>query len=380
MMSLLDNAGNDRIVQLGIAQTAANLLPASPLASAARSVLRRGGAEHLAYGRPAGEAALAVQIARLLMRRGCQIDPDELVITNGCQQALMLALLAVAEPGDTVAVESPTYPGMLHAIEALGMQVIEIPSDPTTGICLDALRSAIGQWPVRACYVMPTVSNPLGSSMCESDRRRLIQLLSEAQIPLIEDDTTASLQFAERASTPLKAHDSGGRVLTCSSFSKTVGAGYRIGWMVPGRYAARVRELKYVADMGNAGITQAILAQYLARGTYWRDLRRANRIHREAVTALTNTIARHFPHGTRWTEPSGGFLVWVELPQAIDGEALHREALQQDIHIAAGSLFSASNRFPNCVRIGWGGAWNDGVERAVAAIGAIACGLQSKAA
>ena len=207
MMSLLDNAGNDQIVQLGIAQTAADLLPATPLASAARSVLRRGGAEHLAYGRPAGEAALAVQVARLLMCRGCQIDPDELVITNGCQQALMLALLAVAEPGDTVAVESPTYPGMLHAIEALGMQVIEIPSDPTTGICLDALRSAIGQWPVRACYVMPTVSNPLGSSMCESDRRGLIQLLSEAQIPLIEDDTTAGLQFAERASTPLKAHD-----------------------------------------------------------------------------------------------------------------------------------------------------------------------------
>jgi DNA-binding transcriptional MocR family regulator len=271
-----------------------------------------------------------------------------------------------------VAVETPTYFGVLQAIEDLGLRAVEIPSRPREGMDLDALESSLKLSPVKAVVAMPTVSNPLGCTMSDADKERLVKLLARRDLPLIEDDVYGELSFDGTRPRPAKAWDDGGRVLLCGSISKTLAPGYRVGWLSAGRYTEVVRRLKFSSTVANPTLPQLAVAEFLASGGYDRHLRRLRAQLYAQVDRTGEAIAATFPSGTRVSAPSGGFVLWLELPAQVDAYALQARALEKKVAIAPGPIFSARGRYKNCIRLSCGLPWSPRVENALAVVGELA--------
>lgn len=321
-----------------------------------------------------GNADLRRQIAQRYLADGLQVHTDEIVITDGALEALNLCLGAVTRPGDSVIVESPTFYGALQALERLGLQAIEVPTHPREGVDLAALARAIERHAPAACWLMTTFQNPLGSLMPTPKKKALVALLAQHGIPLIEDDVYAELYFGDKRPLPAKAFDTQGLVMHCSSFSKCLAPGYRIGWAAPGRYAKAVARSKLTSTLGASAPVQAGLAHYLERGGFDKHLRRLRLTLANQQAPMVQAVARHFPAGTRATRPAGGYFLWVELPEHVDALALHRAALAQGISVAPGPIFSASQAFAHCLRLNYGHAWDARTEAAIATLGRLAGG------
>lgn len=315
---------------------------------------------------------LTREIARRYLQAGAPLGHDELVVTLGCTEALNLSLRAVTRPGDTVAIETPAYFGLLQTLHSLGLRVLEIPTDPREGICLDSLRSAFETCEVKAVVVIPAFQNPLGASMPDEKKARLYDLLVEFDLPAIEDDIYGDLYFGERRPKPLKAWDRDGRVLLCSSFGKTLAPSLRVGWCAPGRYLERVRRLKFTNTLGTPVILQKTVSDFLRNGGYDHHLRSIRRAYRHQTQLFSQAIVRFFPAGTRISRPQGGFVLWLELPPGIDTTRLHHEAVQHRINIAPGQLFSVKDRYRHCLRINCGLPWSDRIESALETLGRLA--------
>ncbi|MBI1864724.1 MAG: PLP-dependent aminotransferase family protein [Nitrospirae bacterium] len=250
-----------------------------------------------AYDMPPGNEALRIQVARRMIEAGCTLGPHDLVTTCGAQEALNLCLKAVAKPGDTIAIESPTFYGILQAIEVLGLRALPIPTHPREGVNIEALRFAVEQKRVRACLFVTNYSNPLGSCTSDANKRRLVQTLAERDVPLIEDDIYGDLHFGPERPKVAKAFDRKGLVLLCSSFSKTLAPGYRVGWIAPGRFKERVEYLKFVSNIATPSLPQMAVAEFLSNGGYDRHLRRIRKVYADQVARTTRAISRYFPEG-----------------------------------------------------------------------------------
>ena len=372
IMDVLETLKNPALVPLGAAQPAAELLPVAALNRCISEVMRREPLSLFRYERTEGNAELRQQIARLMMLAGVDLGADDIVITNGGQEAMVLAIRAIAQPGDVIAVESPTYYGVLQAIQSLGMQVLEIPTDAREGMSLSALKLALEQWPIKAVFAMPTCSNPLGSSMSEEKKQALINLLREYDLPLIENDEHA--EFASAGSRPraAKHYDSDGRVLLCTSFSKTLAPGCRVGWIAPGRYQAQVTYLKYVSNLATPALTQRAIARFLQGGGYERHVRKLRQLYVRQQERLSQAIFHFFPPGTKSSHPAGGMVTWVELPGKLSGFELYKRAFEKGISIVPGRLFSVQNKYEHFIRLSCGGLWTPEIERAIVTLGQLA--------
>jgi DNA-binding transcriptional MocR family regulator len=371
-MQLIKAANDPNLLPLGAAVPHAQFMPVQAVAAAMTRTLRRHGASAATYAFPPGQIELRRQIARRMSELGCPTDPDNIVITNGCQEALGLALRALTRPGDVVAIESPTFYGLLQAIEAQGLKALEIPTHPHDGISLDALEFALEQWPVKVCIVTPNFSNPLGSCMSSERKRALVALLERKNIPLIEDDVYGDLGFEGARPGIAKAFESAGNVLYCSSFSKTLAPALRIGWIAAGRHQAQVEYHKYVLNLASPTAPQLAVADLLERGGYDRYLRQVRSDHATAVARMSQAVERFFPEGTRVTQPRGGFVIWIEFPGSVDGNALYHQALAHGISIAPGTMFSATGRYRNFIRLNCAVPWDARAERAIARLGQLA--------
>ncbi|MXR37350.1 aminotransferase-like domain-containing protein [Craterilacuibacter sinensis] len=325
------------------------------------------------YPFPPGSERLRRQIAQRALGSGCVLSPDDIVVTNGCSEALQLALHAVCKPGDTVGLESPTYFGLIPLAKSLGLSVIEIPTHPASGLSLDALELLLSEKRLSALVVQPTVQNPLGASMPLAARQRLAALVSEYRIPLIEDTPHADLFYGAAPPDSVKSCDKEGWVLLCSSFSKTLAPGFRIGWIAPGRFLHEVMRLKIAGSLGQPRLLEEALAEYLESGGFDHHLRFIRRQFMAQMEKLRAAVASHFPAGTRATSPSGGCLLWVELPKGVDTLALFQRALAEGITVAPGALYSARGRFNNCVRLSCCYPWTPAYERALLRFAALAC-------
>lgn len=352
VLDVLAGAADPGLINLGNAVAAPDLLPTTSINRCLMAVIREMPELSAVYDAPFGRTELRAQIVRLAQTAGVYLSPEEILITSGCQEGVTLCLRALARPGDTIAVESPTFFGTLQAIESLGMHALEIPTHPRTGICLDALEQALGQWPIRACVVMPTNSNPIGSCMPMEDRQALVELLARHEVPLIEDDACGDLGFASGPRPPAcKAWDRDGGVLMCSSFSKTLGPGYRLGWIAAGRHAERVRHMKQMSSFAPAPLQQLAIARFLARGGFDRHIAHARAGYAQRSARYAAAVAQHFPVGTRVAQPAGGTVLWVELPETLDTLTLYRRAHEARISFAPGALFTAQKRYRNALRL-----------------------------
>ena len=327
VMEVLEAARAGDVMPLGAACPAHELFPNEKLLRLMHAEGRRH--PHLlgAYAMSPGNERLRGIIARRSLDYGCRLSPDEIVVTNGCIEALNLALRAVARPGDTIALESPTYFTLLQIIESLGMKALEIPTHPREGISIEALDLATQKaGSVKAVIAMPNFQNPLGALMSDENKARLVQLLEARGIPLIEDDIYGDIHFAEQRPRAAKAWDRSGNVILCSSFTKTVAPGLRIGWIAPGRWYKQVEMLKFINSVATPELPQAAIAEFMANGGYDHHLRRLRSGFARQVQQTTEAIAQYFPKGTKVTRPAGGFVLWVELPPKVDALELFRRA------------------------------------------------------
>jgi DNA-binding transcriptional MocR family regulator len=360
------------VVQFGAALPSPDLLPTDKLNRTLAAIARSSGGAGISYDPPPGCPALRRQIARRSVEWGFALAAEDVITTVGAMEGLHLCLRAVAQAGDTVAVESPAFYGLFQLIESLGIKAIEIPVHPRTGIDLDVLDDILQAHRIKACLATPNFNNPLGSLMPDEAKQRLVAMLARREVPLIEDDVYGDLHFDEARPWPAKAFDSDGLVMLCSSFSKTLAPGYRVGWTAPGRFRDEVERLKFAQTIATPTLPQMAIADFVENGGYDHHLRQLRRRLSEQVRRVSEAIAEHFPPGTRVSRPAGGFVLWVEMPPGTSALDLHARALARDISIAPGPLFSAKPRFANCIRISCGYPWSEIVERSIQTLGRLA--------
>ena len=367
-MSLINEARQPGMVRLGAAVPQSELLPLGSLSRTLAGIARRHNRAAATYEQSQGNLDLRKQIVHLMRESGVRCSANDIIITNGCLEAMGLALRAVAKSGDSIAIESPTYFGVLQVIESLGMKVLEIATHPATGIDIDALKKAIKRRRVAACVLMPSFNNPIGSSMPEEHKQQVVALLADNEIPLIEDDVYGALSYASKRPKSAKAYDTRGNVIYCSSFSKTVAPGLRIGWMLAGNYRQQVIYQKFLDNISTTIYPQLTLAEFLSKGGYRRCIRHSARVYQQRMEQLRRWVSEIFPSGTRITNPQGGFLLWVELPKKYNCVELYRKAMDKKIAITPGILFSAQGQYKNHIRLSCGSVEGEQARKSIMAL------------
>lgn len=370
--SVYDQSSSGAGIDFGYVQTASGLLPGDRLGRMLVAVTRAakyGGVEHEPV---AGHLPLRQQIARRSLDWGCALSPDDLLITNGATSAIQLCLSAVARRGDTVAIESPSFLGILQLLEILALKALEIPCDPRYGMNLRSLENGLKRHRVAAVISATNFSNPLGSCMPDANKEALVAMLARREVPLIEDDANGDLPYGPTRPKVAKAFDRQGMVILCGSFSKTLAAGYRVGWLAAGRYRERIELLKLAQNEGAASVTQRAIAAFLESGGYDRHLRTLRHRLASSMQRASALVAEHFPPGTRMTRPKGGMALWLELPRRVSALKLYQLAAAEEIRIAPGPLFSARQELHHFIRLNTGVEWNDRVAAALVRLGQLA--------
>jgi DNA-binding transcriptional MocR family regulator len=365
-----DIASHD-VINFALAVPDLSLLPAAKLNKSVIHALRNSKDHCINYEQTQGNIELRKQIARLAFNWGGKVEPEEIVVTSGCLEAITMGLRAVTNPGDTVAVECPTYFGIYQAAESLGLKVVEISSCAVNGIDLECLQNAINKCSIKACVVVPNFNNPLGSCMPDENKKQLVELMTKYNIPLIEDDIYGELHFGKNRPKTCKYFDKKGLVMHCSSLSKSLAPGYRIGWTIPGKFLDQVKQLKRMSNISCPTLTQVAIAHFLKNGRYEYHLKNLRKALHTQSLRYVQAIIRYFPGDTKISRPHGGFVLWLELNKKVNGFKLRTEAMKHKISVVPGRIFSASCNYSNFIRISFGKPWSDDVDYGLMMLGRI---------
>jgi len=361
--------------RFGSAFPSGELFPLGRLARALHAAASKLDPHSIYEQMPPGNADLRRLIARRYLESGVEVALDDIVITTGALEGLNLCLEAVTRPGDAVAVESPVFYGALEVIERLRLKAVEIATHAQDGMSIAALAEALERHPIKACWLMTNFQNPLGGLMPEEKKRELVALLAKRGVPLIEDDVYGELYFGDDRPKPAKAFDRAGLVLHCSSFSKCLAPGYRVGWTMPGRFLKQVKRAKLMSTIATSAPSQVAVAEFLRQTGYSHHLRKLRRTLESQQGRMLQAIGKHFPAETKVTRPEGGYFLWIELPRSVSAMEVYRRAFEQKITVSPGPMFSPRRGFENCLRLNYGVAWSPKTEAALATIGGIACAL-----
>jgi len=353
-ITLYEDFYADNIYQFGsIGSPSEELIPDRILARHITKAVKEYPSQSCHYDTPMGNFELRTQIVNRMFDAGCRVNAKNIIITQGCQGAMALALQAITTKGDTVAVESPIYPGVSQLLCQLELKVLEIPTHPRDGADLGALTRLIKRKAnnVKACILIPNCQNPLGGVMPEENKRHLVKILSNANIPLIEDDALGDLIYKRPRPKAAKSYDEDGNILYCSSFSKVLGPGHRIGWIEPGRFYEKVIRNKAVSSVMTPPYIQHAFTEFLKGGSYIRTVNKATTVYLARMTQLRRWVHEYFPKGIRYTNPQGGYFLWIELPKSIDAKMITTMALKKQIGIGLGTLYSPNELFKNHIRL-----------------------------
>ncbi|WP_409523892.1 PLP-dependent aminotransferase family protein [Nitrincola sp. MINF-07-Sa-05] len=357
------------VLQLGRGMPRVDTPTLQPLMRSLSHEAKRWQKDGLNYENIKGNFDLRSQVSRTLIDSGCQVDPDEIIITAGCQEALMCSIRAICNQGDIVAVESPSFHGAIQTLKVCGVKVIEVPTDPLTGIELESLELIAEKWPIRAVLVNPNCNNPLGYVMPDDRKKILVDLSKRFGFSIIEDDTYGDLTFRYPRPKAIKSQDTEGKIILCGSFSKTLAPGLRVGWIVPGRIYDKVLHTKYISSGATATANQRAIAEFMGKGKYQIHLRRMRAHYKSNRDIMTCWISEYFNARVRVSRPEGGYFLWVELPDGVSAYELSDKLIQKKIQIATGKIFSSTGKYENCIRINYGGILDERVELAIKTIG-----------
>lgn len=360
------------IVQLGAAIPEIDCLPLTKINRLMGKILRENPRLAHAYGSALGCLPLRSELAKRMLDAGCTLHPDCITVTNGAMEAIYLALQAVAQPGDTIAIESPTYFGVLEAMKMLQLHALALPTHPREGISLPHLEEALQKKQIKACLIIANFNNPIGSCMSDTKKKHLVELLDKYDIPLIEDDVYGEIYFDGTRPKAVKAFDRSNRVIYCSSVSKILSPGLRIGWCAGGRYSDRIVRIKSIINQSTAVPPQLAIAEFFANGGCDRHLRQLRHAYQTQMNRMLQAICDYFPPETRVTRPNGGHVLWLEMPVGFDALQLYHQAIAVKIGIAPGVMFSVSGKcYQNCFRLNTAIAWCPAVDRAMQTLGGL---------
>ena len=340
-------------IDLGLAYLARDLIPADALRQFADYALRNHRNMIFPTLLSPGYDPLRRQIAMHALSMGVPVQPEDLILTSGCQESIYLALTVVAMPGSYIAVENPVSFEILKVLEALRLKPVEIPCFSDEGMSLEALSFALDRDPIAAVVTNGNFLNPTGAVMPAGRKEALTRMLAARDIPLIEDDACGDLFFAPGASRPSTclSFDRGGGVIYCSSFSKTVSPNLRLGWIIPGKWLHQVERHTQLLNHGMSPIPQISMALLLEDGLLPRHLRKVRTALRSRVPVAREAILSSFPEGTQVSDPSGGVSLWVTLPEGKRSRDLYDRALAQGILVAPGRLFGVKRRNESSFRV-----------------------------
>jgi len=376
MISMVyQNMTEESVLGLSRSSPSLNLLPLARLNKSMIEAIRESPSSNVNYEFLQGNLSLRKQVAKNAFNWGGQITEHDVVTTQGCQEALVFCLRAVTKPGDTVAIESPTYFGIFNVMLSLDLKVLEIPVDPETGIDIDYLEQAMNKVDIKACLFVTNFSNPVGSCMPDDKKQQLVNLLTERKVPLIEDDIYGEIYFGKNRPRTCKSFDTEGWVMLCSSVSKSLAPGYRVGWCIPGRFKEQIINLKMMHTVSSATPTQAAIAHFFETGRYDLHMRKLRRELHTQCLKYTQAIASYFPENTKISRPQGGYALWIELDKSINAFELYQAAMEQNISIAPGQIFSTDARFTNFIRISFGISFSDMVQQSLKTLGELIKGM-----
>lgn len=359
-------------IALGAGTPDAALLPTGEIARCISRAARMHVSKFGSYSMCDTDLPLRREIALRLARTGAVVSPDEIIITHGCMDALNLSLRAVAKPGDTVLVEAPTYFGLLQMIESLGMKTLGVPASCSEGLDVTAFEKALKQHTIAACLLIPSFGNPHGANLSDERRQAIVDIARKHEVPIIENDIYGELGFEQPQPRPLKSMLGAGDVILCGSLSKSLSPAMRVGWAVAGRHAENVRRLKWITSITTPHVTSLAAADYLKSGGFDRHLRALRKTLEIQMCKVSNAIGKSFPQGTALSRPRGGYFLWAELPTRIDSLKLRDAAMEKNISICPGPIFSVGGEFHHFIRLNCALALNENVLLAIETVGGIA--------
>lgn len=345
----LDALADPDIVNLSAAIPDPKLIPTLPISRFMRNHAHRIDV----YGDPRGELALRQALQRRYLERTAKWSADDVVITAGALEAIHIALSSICRPGDLVLIENPTYYMYFKVLRSLGLRALAVSSSAENGINLDQVASALKNERVGAILVQPHFSNPLGSEMPEEAKEQLVALAYKYDVPLIQDDINGELAFDGRRRSSLMSYPKSDNVIYISSFSKSFSPGLRLGWIISPKHAVAFKQAKSRISVSQSVPGQLTMADFLTKGSPERWLKKMRKELAKRFLDYKHFIKTHFPEGTTMTCPNGGFVVWVQLPEAYDAQALSRLARTNGIVLTPGPIFSADQGFKNCLRFNY---------------------------
>lgn len=367
---VLDSLGDESKTQLGVAYISPKLFPISQYSKILKNLTHKEIRKTIVFDKPQGILSLRQQISLRYLNLVNSVGPEDIIITNGCTEALAICLMTLLQKGDIVAIEVPSFYGIFTILENMGIFVIEIPTDPEHGVDYDALKQEVESKEIKCCILNSNFQNPLGSLMSDEKKEKVVHLLNDHNIPLIEDDIYADLFFEKQRPFPLKYYDKKNLVLTCSSFSKTLAPGLRVGWIIPGKnFYNAILKVKSGMSISTSTLDQYILAKFIETGRYEKHLRRFRNMLRKQLHLVLDAISKYFPKGIRMVVPKGGFLLWIQLPKGVNSVDLYRKLLTKNIIILPGPVCSSSEGFEEYIRLSCGSPFDDAMENALKAIG-----------
>ena len=363
-------ASNDRsVVSLGAGLPAPSMVPLRDIVRHTTRIAKE--RPHLlhSYGKVSGSQNLRTEVAGLLSERNVFLRTDDLIVTNGCIEALSIAIQITTRPGDAIAVEEPVFLGILQLLHELGRRAVPVPTSPYDGIRLDRLEAIVADGAVKAVILTAVFQNPTGFVVPVNHRKRAVEICERRGVPIIEDDVYGELSFNGATEYPFKSFDGAGNVLFCSSVSKTLGPGSRLGWLAAGRYTDAARALKVATSLGESALLQEGLAAYFAAAKYRKHVATLSRVLQRQASRLIDAVEHYFPEPTRTTRPTGGYYLWVQLPDRLDSVRLFEDALRHRISIVPGPAFSRDGGFQNYIRLTFGMPIDERVIESIARLG-----------
>lgn len=369
---VLESVVDRELLPFGVVCPEEGLLPVRILGRLAGGIARQQPELAVNYAPVAGAVSLRRELAARLQEQGLGASQESVLVTNGCMEALSIALRCLTRPGDVVCIQSPAYYCFLQLLETLGLRCVEIPSCPVSGIAPSDVAATLTRYDVKACIFTANFNNPDGALTPEPAQREIVRLLAGRGVPLVEDDVSGELYFGAARPGTFKQHDAAGLVLYCSSLSKTMAPGYRLGWMLAGRFQDKAQELKATTSVCSASLPQETAAAFMRLGEYEKHLVRLRDAVQQSMQAMRHHAAAHFPPGTRITRPQGGLVLWLELPGEVNAVELFYKAREQGIGMAPGPIFSTQERYESCIRLSCGVVWDARIEQGLRLLGEVA--------
>jgi DNA-binding transcriptional MocR family regulator len=357
------------VTMLSLGFPSNELLPITKLNKGMIQAVRQSPNSGTCYDEVQGNLNLRKEIARWSFTWGGTLTEDDIITTSGCIGAISHCLMTLTKPGDTIITESPVYFGILQLAKSLGLYIMELPTNMTTGIELDALKKALATKKITLCLLISNFSNPSGSMMPVEHKKEVVRLMEHHNVPLIEDDIYGDMYFGTSRPTNCKTYDESGIVLCCNSVSKSLAPGYRVGWVSPGKFKKEILRTKLYHTVSSTTITHEVVADFLKNGRYENHLRKIRQIlHHNSINYI-NTILESFPAGTKVSQPQGGFFLWLELDKKIDTAIFYHLAMEHNISIAPGRIFSFQDQFSNCMRLSFGLPWSNELRQSIQTLG-----------